>query len=123
MEYREDLPDGCPPDTAKPQTRRLYRLIQSFPPSESDFNSQWREREDKREEWKDTECKAKGLSLFISPRVARQKAAKKRMSRRDVCVVNLTPDSGPVKQTSNVHFTWWPLKDCNILALCSEAGP
>ena len=119
MAYSEDLPEGCPPDEAKPQARRLYRLIQTFPPSDSDFDSHWMERPDKREGWEDIECQAKGVSLFISSRAALQKAKRQGMSCTQVCEVNLTPESGPIKQTSNIHFTWWPLKDCNILALCS----
>ena len=120
MVYREDLPEGCPTDGARPQTRRLYRLIQLFPPDTTDFDSQWLQRPDKRDGWEDIECMAKGVSLFISPRVALQKAKGRNMYRTQVCEVNLTQESGPVMQTSSTHFTWWPLKDCNILALCSE---
>ena len=120
MAYREDLPGGCPPDEAKPQVKKLFRLIESFPPSESDFDSQWLERPDKRQEWKDMECTAKGISLYVSSRAARQRAKRKKMSRTEACEVNLTVESGPIKQTSGVHFTWWPLKDCKILTLCSE---
>ena len=123
MEYREDLPNGCPPAEAKPLTMRLYRLIRSFPPEESDFDSQWLEHSEKQAEWENIECRAKGLSLFISLRVARQKAKGRRMLRKEVCAVKVTPESGLVEQTSGFHFTWWPLKDCNILALCSEVGP
>ena len=100
--------------------KRLYRLIRLSLPKESDFDSQWKERPDKREGWEDIECMAKGVSLFISPKAALQKATRLRMSRTEVCEVQLTLESGPIKQTSSVHFTWWPLRDCNILTLCSE---
>ena len=121
--YRENLPGDCPPDTAIRQTKKLYRLIGSFPPSESDFTSQWQERSDKREEWEEIECKAKGLSLFVSPRVALQKAKVRKMTQTQVCEVNITPASGPIEQTNSVHYTWWPLRGCDILGLCSRVEP
>ena len=117
--YREDLALGCPPKEAKPQTKKLYRLIHSFPPGEGDFDSHWSRRPDKRDDWRDDECKAQGVSLFISPIVALQKAKAKRMPQREVCAVSLTVESGPVEQTSTTHFTWWPLRDCDVLDLCS----
>ena len=115
MGYRENLPKGCPPDAATYQTKKLFRLIYSFPPDEMDFRPQWQERPDKREEWEEIECLAKGLSLFVSPRVALQKAKARGMSQTHVCEVNITLTSGPIEQTNNVHYTWWPLRDCDIL--------
>ena len=42
MNYREPLPEGCPPDDAEEITapRVVYRLVRNDPPTSYDFRSQ-----------------------------------------------------------------------------------
>ena len=76
--YREQLPEGCPLETAEEitTTRQVYRLVRTDPPTNTDFKSlralntftgPFREAE--------MECRAHGLSVFCS----REDADEKRM--------------------------------------------
>ena len=40
--YKEQLPEGCPPDTAKyiTETQEFFRLVVTNPPTDDDFRSQ-----------------------------------------------------------------------------------
>ena len=127
MIYREDLPEKCPPENAVPlvRTTTFYRLVEVFPPTERDFDSIWSLRPNRREDLgrQRKECEAKGLSLFDNPAEAHTRTNSPEHAHKMVCEVNVTPQCGPVIQGRSHHFTWWPLTECNVLALCAEYNP
>ena len=67
MNYREPLPENCPPDEAEEiaAPRLVYHLVRNNPPTDDDFQSQQAERPDR--VFQDvTECQARGLSVFAN---------------------------------------------------------
>ena len=73
-----------------------------------------------RRKWRGTgeECKAKGVSIFDNPSAARSMTKYPDHRNKVVTKVEVTPQSGPVKQGKSSHYTWWPYRDHNILAHC-----
>lgn len=119
MTYREPLPEGCPPDEAKEIAARriVFRLVRRNPPSDADFRSQRAEKP--KNQFNVPECQARGLSVFgdLSDAIRQQKLPHFRGSK--VCEVTLGSGAGRIQKTGRrSHFTWWPLADFNILAVC-----
>ena len=120
MTYREDLPENCPPQEAKPiaEPRKFFRLISDYPPVERDFDSVWKLQPERRRNL--DPCQARGLSVFDTPVEAQRRTSYRNLRDKVVCEVNITPQSGPLLMTSSHHYTWWPLSYYDILAQCSE---
>ena len=126
MTYREDLPEGCPRDTAKAtqETTIFFRLVDQYPPVEGDFDSVWKLQPRRHQRLRGDECKAKGVSVFDTPEAAQEMTTRHDdLSQKIVCEVNITPDSGPIEEGRSNHYTWWPLRDCKPIDLCSEYKP
>ena len=125
MNYREPLPEGCPPDAAEDTiaSREVFRLVRTSPPTEEDFTSQ-RAQNPGRDFGKISECQARGLSVFAE-RGDSQKALKlPRLRGRLICRVVLEKGAGSIQQTGQrSHHTWWPLADFDILAYCVVETP
>ena len=119
MIFRENLPPRCPPNDALhvEETRTFYRLVKGIPPDDTDFQSRWQERPDLRPNWmsKGEECDAKGLSVFDNPAAANSMTKYPDHRNKVVRGVEVTPQSGPIKQGRSSHYTWWPYRDYNIL--------
>ena len=120
MRYREDLPPGCPPPQAVPLTApsTFYRLVNGYPPAEPDFDSVWREQPERRARL--DPCRSRGLSLFTSADEAIKRTSYPTLRGKVVCAVWLTPDAGPLLMTARHHYTWWPLRDYDIITHCAE---
>ena len=120
MNYREELPEGCPPDDAEDivASREVFRLVRTSPPTEEDFISKRAENPD-RDFGNISECQARGLSVFAE-RGDSQKALKlPNLRGRLICRVALEAGAGHIQQTGRrSHHTWWPLADFDILAHC-----
>ena len=120
MNYREPLPDDCPPDDAEEITapRVVYRLVRNNPPTDDDFRSQRAERPDR--VFRDVnECQARGMSVFASLSAAESLSERGRLQGTAVCLVNLNPGAGSILLTGrHSHHTWWPLASYDILANC-----
>ncbi len=121
MNYREPLPDGCPPQEADDITaeRMVFRLVRTTPVTSQDFQSQRAEKPD-RQFPGISECRARGLSVFADRHDAREKALKlPRFRGYLVCRVALQPGAGHIQQTFQPsHHTWWPPADFEILEHC-----
>ena len=120
LEYREPLPDDCPPAVAEEivAPRIVYRLVWSDPPSFDDFRSQ---RDlDPEGEWDVTECQARGVSVFIDRRGANKRRRGRNLKGTLICEVSLDKGAGRILQPNpkSAHCTWWPLADYNIIANC-----
>ena len=120
MEYREELPSDCPPSTAAPvaKLRVFFRLVDRYPPNERDFDSVWKQQPVRRSRL--DPCESRGLSLFDTVMEAQKRTSYNTLRNKIVCAVNLTPEAGPVLQTSNHHYTWWALRDYDVIAQCTE---
>ena len=118
--YRDELPPGCPPEEAKEITTETicYRLVRNDPPTDEDFRSQ-RTLEPNRD-FGVSECRAKGLSVFMQPRDATGAANRSRNLRgAKVAQLTLNTGSGYIKKIGGrSHHTWWPYKAFDILANC-----
>ena len=120
MPYREQLPEGCPPNEAEEITTRriVYRLVSSNPPTYDDFRSQRALKPD--HDFRNaTECQARGLSVFADRRAAEERLKRRNMRGKMVCEVALDRGSGRIQKTGGSHhYTWWPLADFDILSNC-----
>ena len=116
VQYREELPCDCPPIPAEPVVapRVFFRLVSQYPPTERDFVSLWTEQPERRGRL--DPCQSRGLSLFDTAMEARMRTSYNTLRGKIVRAVNLTPEAGPVLQTSAHHYTWWPLRDYDIIA-------
>lgn len=121
MNYREPLPDGCPPDTAEEivQPRDVFRLVCTDPPTEEDFKSQREENPDRTFPGID-ECQARGLSVHTERRDSEKASKLPKLRGRLICRLQLGLGAGKILQTGRPsHHTWWPLADYDVLAQCT----
>ena len=121
MNYREPLPQGCPPAAAEEvsATWRVFRLVRTNPPADSDFRSQRAEKPSRRFR-SVTECQARGLSVFTARKDAARALKLPSQRGRLLCRVQLEADAGHIQQTNRPsHHTWWPLAEFDILARCA----
>lgn len=121
MNYREPLPSGCPPDTAKEidHPRDVFRLVRTDPPTARDFRSQRAEKPDRIFPGID-ECQARGLSVHAERRDSERALRLPALRGRLICRLRLGAGAGKIQQTGRPsHHTWWPLADYDILAQCT----
>lgn len=119
MRYREPLPKGCPPPDAAEirEPRAVFRLVRSDPPTSDDFRSQRAERGPRVVFRGVDECRARGLSVYVSRESAASAKRFAPLRGRLVCRVELAAGAGSIRQTgAPSHYTWWPLADFDILA-------
>ena len=116
------MPPGCPPDKAEEivEPRIVYRLVGSNPPSLDDFRSQRAINPGFEYEDPDTECRANGVSVFVSLEIVNRRRRRRRNLRGLlICEVVLSRGAGRIlKSGSEAHYTWWPLAEYDILANC-----
>lgn len=121
MNYREHLPEGCPPDASVEiaSETRVFRLVKASPATLDDFRSQRAEKPDAVFKGV-SECQARGVSVFTERQDALQKALLlPRFRGFQVCPVRLVVGAGRIQQTFQPsHHTWWPLAEFDILAHC-----
>ena len=123
LEYRERLPDDCPPPDAVEIVAPLivYRLVESNPPTLGDFDSLRALKPGNPYKDPDTECRANGVSVYIDPEFAdevRQSVPK--LNKTLICEVVLDKGAGRIKLTNpkKSHCAWWPFAEYDILANC-----
>ena len=118
--FRDELPDGCPPDNAYKIRRETicYRLVHNDPPTDDDFRSQ-RTLEPNRD-FGVPECRARDLSIFTQVADAVRVVQRSRNLRgAKLAQLTLNQGAGYIKQTGGrSHHTWWPYKAFDILANC-----
>jgi hypothetical protein len=118
--FRDELPPGCPSGEAEEITipTICYRLVHNDPPTDDDFRSQ-RALEPNRD-FGVSECRARGLSVFMQAADAARAANRSRNLRgAKVAQMILNAGAGYIKKTgSRSHRTWWPYKAFDVLANC-----
>lgn len=117
--YREELPNGCPPEDAD-QTQDeqvVYRLVTADPPVDDDFKSHFLLNPAK--DYRGHECIASGLSVVPTVEDAQSLTSLPALRGKLPCKVTLSAEAGMIKQTRAApHHTWWPFADFDILACC-----
>ncbi|MEI6067393.1 MAG: hypothetical protein WCP96_08640 [Methylococcaceae bacterium] len=119
--YRESLPDNCPPTLAEEvsETRVVYRLVRSNPPTTDHFRSQREKKPDSVFPNID-ECQARGLSVYTIVSDCDKPLKLPHFRKYLVCKVSLDFGAGRIQQTGQPsHHTWWPLAGFDILQHCS----
>jgi len=121
-EFREPLPDRCPPATAVEvcSVITVYRLLESTTPQESDFDSHQARQPEKKYSEK-VLCKARGLSVYDKTEQAMAARRLPTLKHKNliVCRVTLCQGAGYIiPPDGNGHRTWWPLRDFKILDRC-----
>lgn len=121
LEYREPLPDDCPPPDAEElvEPRIVYRLVRNNPPGLDDFRS-FRALNPDRELRNVTECQMRGVSVFINLKGVDAVRQRRNLRRTLICAVVLDKGAGRILLTNpeTSHCAWWPLADYDILANC-----
>ena len=120
-QYREELPEGCPPaDAYVPSSGlRVFRLVASLPPSEDDFRS-FRSLNPASVVGV-LECQTRGLSVYTNADDAEKKRKLPKLKKLMTCAVSLDSFSGKLKQTGQPsHHTWWPSAQFLILDNCER---
>jgi hypothetical protein len=119
MEWAEPLPEFCPPnDSRHPSNEYFYRLIESDEPTLNDFHSHrhlWPDRK-----FQTDECRARSVSIFNALEECKKVCRLPIHRNKKVVELNLTEDSGLIKQTGrNIsHYSWWRYKEFNPLNHC-----
>ena len=118
--FRDELPEKCPPKYAGEIISETicYRLVNNDPPTDDDFRSQRTIAPNR--DFGVSECRARGLSVFMQAADAARVAQRSRNLRgAKLAQLTLKQGAGYIKQTgSRSHHTWWPYKAFDILANC-----
>lgn len=98
MSYREQLPEGCPPEAADEIAvpRDVFRLVRSSPPKVDDFRSQRAEKPDAI--FQVSECQARGLSVFAERRDSERALKLPTLRGRLICRLRLEAGAGRIQQ-------------------------
>jgi hypothetical protein len=124
MNYRDSLPDGCPPIEAEQIeiTRDVFRLVRQTPPTIGDFQSQRTEKP--HNTFRVSECQACGLSVFANRQDCIKAKKLTALRNRLSCRIQLAAGAGCIQQTGHPsHHTWWPSRDFDILSHCMVEAP
>jgi hypothetical protein len=123
INFRESLPEGCPPREAEEITdiKVVFRLVRTDTPDDSDFRS--KRAESPNNQFSVSECQARGLSVFSKVEDARKQLKIPTLRGMLICRVTLEKGAGYISKTGRrSHFTWWPLADFDILDNCQMVG-
>ena len=121
QQYREELPDDCPPADAYAPLNglRVFRLVASFPPGEDDFRS-YRSLNPASVVGV-PECQTRGRSVYTNADDAEKRRKLPKLKNLMTCAVSLNPSSGKLKQTGQPsHHTWWPSAHFRVLENCER---
>ena len=120
--FSEPLPEGCPPLEARaPLDEGFFRLADSFPPTEMDFQSQKKKQPNRI--FKCSECRALALSIYKHKQECENLKSLSKAFRKKVAVkVSLNQNSGLVLHTPEdgpTHHDWWMLREFNPIPYCA----
>ena len=124
MQFREELPPDCPPESATEITEPItrYRLLRNPTPEEADFDSYARQRGSPNPRLRRTACEQHGISLMTSLQEARNLLGSHyNRDRRWQAIGMLTipPGAGRLNSVeSSGHQTWWPSRELNPSEEC-----
>lgn len=119
IQYKEELPDGCPPPDAEDiHDVVFYRLVKSHPPTEEDFTSLKAQNQTKNH--KSHECEACALSVFVELSGAVELLKLPTQKGKQIAKLKLGSNTGKHKRTFNRphHHSWWIYNSFDPLACC-----
>lgn len=115
--FPSHFPPSCPYEGAIEQTMTVYRWTNKPNPAPKDFKSYYDLYKDRPEKHTGDMCLACGLSVYTNledmrPQDDKQERTgvmRRRKREKSMMILDITPDSGRVKSTSNrdSHHTWW----------------
>ena len=126
MSFREEMPEGCPPETAEEiaQTTVRYRLLAGEEPEQTDFDSFVKLNGEPIRGGRRTECEQSGLSLWREENQARrilESRANLRGKWTKVGELTIPPRQGkPNPMENNGHQTWWPSHEFDPVSHCRK---
>ncbi|HVV77155.1 MAG TPA: hypothetical protein VHC43_14075 [Mycobacteriales bacterium] len=109
--WPDSFPEGCPPGDAVEAVGQMYRLVDSSPPSSSDFAShaeQLAAGTIKKRRWAD-DCAAAGVSVYSDVTAVETVRLSAGPLRKKMVAIGDLSGSGVMKQTGATpsHHTWW----------------
>jgi|CXWL01.1.fsa_nt_gi hypothetical protein len=117
-QYKEELPDGCPPpDAEEIQSIVFYRLVESIPPTEKDFLSLKALNPSKDQKY---ECEARAVSVSVELNGAVDLLKLPTQKGKKIVQLNLDVNTGMHKRTFSRphHHSWWIYSTCDPLSYC-----
>lgn len=119
IQYKEELPDGCPPpDAEEIQNMVFYRLVNSHPPTGEDFTCLKAQNPTK--DQKSHECEARALSVFVELSGAVELLKLPTQRGKQIAKLKLGNNAGKHKRTftRQHHHSWWIYHSFDPLACC-----
>jgi hypothetical protein len=123
FQWAEELPEGCPPlDVELPNGKPFYRLVRSFPPTQTDFYSP--RKLNSRRIFLD-ECAARALSIFLSIEdcIALNKIPFFKNNPHLIISITLSNEAGVIKHSpidaGQTHHDWWNDRNFDPIPRCS----
>jgi hypothetical protein len=124
IDWPDYFPIQCPPLTAVPTEKSVYRLVRNEPPIEDDFLSN--KQEAMSGVWPGKECEACGLSVLNSYDKADKtiRTYKKKFKLHKIAKGTIAQSTGVVAKTfGSGHFTWWLYPGTTVarlFSICSD---
>jgi hypothetical protein len=115
--WRESLPNGCPPASAKStEGEKYYRLLENTPPEDVDFQSY----AVRGFPTTAPECETRSVSLVTSL-VAAEARKLPRLRLVGIGEMTLPPGSGAI-YVKKTHVHWWPCGAFDPIGHCLVVG-
>lgn len=124
MDYKEPLPDQCPPREAINLNDGLvvFRMIESEVPTSIDFDSHWLKNPTKRAQYlkRPGECLAKSVSVFRDKRDLEPYTKKPPHRGKKIGKLILNSGAGMLLEdnSSNSHCSYWPFRNYDLITNC-----
>jgi len=119
-EWREELPDNCPPPEAfDPNSRKFYRLVKNLPPTDRDFYST---RQESPERKIGSECIARSVSILSTKEGCLKRKSLPLLRNKIPAEITLPSGSGLVMQTlqDKFHYSWWVKRGFDPIPHCQR---
>lgn len=123
MDFSQELPAGCPPPDARLLDADLvvFRLVDTIPPTPSDFEPHWEKYPLKRPAYQKNrdECKTKALSVFSERNAAHEQLRLPQLQGKQVQQITLPSGSGRILlNQATKHISWWVAKGVDMGQFC-----
>ena len=111
--WKEPLPEDCPPvDATSPNNELYFRLVTQDPPLESDFYSN--RKLFPLLHFNTSECVARSISIFKCIKSCGQIRKLPAHKNKLIAKLTLSAEAGLIKKSGRPkHYSWWIRKDFN----------
>ena len=121
MAWKIPLPENCPPEKAFPPNNfKLYRMVDTFPPTKKDFLSHRELYPNKK--FNASECVTRSISLLKNEQEASRLRKYPSCKNKIIAAINLSPENGLISQTgrNRNHYSLWMKKEFDPIPACSS---